>query len=123
LLHIGLAFCEKGIYIIAILLSIFIFLHAYTQKPKNTFIIIIFLLNLLTNIFSSSWVRHSFLYQKVLQLISSTWDFLPQRNKVAASDPDSTFYDRDGGESPARAARAFALDRRNGWQNGLGGGG
>jgi hypothetical protein len=36
------AFSEKSIYITAILLSAFTFLHAYIQKPKNTFYNIIF---------------------------------------------------------------------------------
>jgi hypothetical protein len=34
------SFFEKRIYISAILLLVFIFLHAYTQKPKNLFYII-----------------------------------------------------------------------------------
>jgi hypothetical protein len=80
-LHLSLSFCciedwalcEKSIYIIAILFLVFISLHAYTQKPKNTFIII-FPGKLATTTFNSSWVRQPFLYWKVLQLISSTWE-------------------------------------------------
>jgi hypothetical protein len=33
-------FFEKSIYISAILLSAFTFLHVYTQKPKNTYFIL-----------------------------------------------------------------------------------
>jgi hypothetical protein len=36
------AFSEKSIYITAILLSAFTFLHAYTQNPKKNLLYIIF---------------------------------------------------------------------------------
>jgi hypothetical protein len=46
--------------------------------PKNTktplLLLLLFPINLLTNTFSSLWVRQPFLYWKVLQLISSTWE-------------------------------------------------
>jgi hypothetical protein len=45
-------------------------LYPKTQKHLNYY----FLLNLLTNTFSSSWVRQPFLYWKVLQLFTSTWE-------------------------------------------------
>jgi hypothetical protein len=43
------AFPQKSIYIFAILLSVFTFLHTYTKNPKIPIFILFFLLNLLTN--------------------------------------------------------------------------
>jgi hypothetical protein len=59
--------------------STYSFARLYTKKPKNTFYYY-FLLNLLTNTFSSSWVWQPFLYRRVLQLISSTWESSDDQN-------------------------------------------
>ena len=71
---IGLSL-KRAFYYYCILISVFYFSCNITPKiPKPLQLSLYFLLDLLTNTFSSSWVRQPFLYWKVLQLISYTWE-------------------------------------------------
>jgi hypothetical protein len=71
--YIGVwAFSEKSIYFIGVTFSVLFLLHLYTTKTQKHFYLL-FPVKLANQYPSSSWVWQSFLYWKVLQLISSTW--------------------------------------------------